>query len=59
MVQTIDPDQDRELFERTGLPRPAGERVARAYVDQGQESYAETSRPERLPALMARTERSD
>ena len=59
VVQTIDPDQDRELFERTGLPRPAGERVARAYVDQGQESYAETSRPERLPALMARTERSD
>ena len=59
VVQTIDPDEDAELFLRTGLPRPAGDRVARAYVDQGHESYAETSRPERLPALMARAERSD
>lgn len=57
IVQTVDPDRDAELFERTGLPRP--EREARAYVDQGQESYAETSRPERLPALMTRTERSN
>jgi len=59
IVQTIDPDRDEELFARTGLPRPGADRIARAYVDQGQESYAETSRPERLPALMARMERSD
>jgi len=57
IVQTVDPELDRELFERTGLPAP--ESVARAYVDRGQESYAETSKPERLAALMARTERSN
>lgn len=59
IVQTIDPAQDVELFSRTGLPAPSAEEVARAYVDQGHESYAETGRPERLPALMARTERSN
>lgn len=59
IVQTIDPVQDRELFDRTRLPVPRPEDVARAYVDRGQESYAETSKPERLPALMARTERSN
>lgn len=59
LVQTIDPERDPALFERAGLPRPDGAREARAYVDQGYESYAETSRPERLPALMARAERSN
>lgn len=59
IVQTLDPERDAELLARTGLPVPSAEEVARAYVDQGQESYAETGRPERLPALMARTERSN
>lgn len=59
LVQTIDPERDPALFERAGLPRPDSAQEARAYVDQGYESYAETSRPERLPALMARAERSN
>lgn len=59
IVQTLDPERDAELLARTGLPVPSADEVARAYVDQGQESYAETGRPERLPALMARTERSN
>jgi len=58
IVQTIDPVAEPALFERCGLPEP-GDAVARAYVDQGRESYAETSKPERLAALMARTERSN
>jgi uncharacterized protein len=59
VVQTLDPIQDAELLARTGLPVPSELEVARAYVDQGRESYAETGKPERLPALMARTERSN
>jgi uncharacterized protein YyaL (SSP411 family) len=59
IVLTLDPEHDRALFERTGLPVPGPEVVARAYLDRGQESYAETSRPERVAALMARTERSN
>jgi uncharacterized protein YyaL (SSP411 family) len=59
IVQTLDPERDAELLSRTGLPVPSPEEVARAYIDQGNESYAETGRPERLPALMARTERSN
>jgi len=53
IVRTIDPVVDAELFARTGLPRPEG--VPRAYVERGRESYAETSDPTSLPALMLRT----
>jgi len=58
IVQTIDPETDALLFERTGLPHPE-EDSARAYIDRGRESYAETSKPERLAALMTRAERSN
>jgi len=58
LVQMIDPELEPELFARCGLPKP-DEAVARAYVHQGRESYAETSKPERLAALMTRTERSN
>ena len=58
IVQTIDPVADPELLARCALPVPEGER-SRAYLHQGQESYAETSKPERLPALLARAERSN
>ena len=58
IVQTIDPETDAELLLRCALPAPTGD-SARAYVHQGHESYAETSKPERLPALMARAERSN
>ena len=57
IVQTVDPLEDADLLATTGLPTPAQGR-ARAYVHQGRTSYAETSRPERLAALMTRTERS-
>ncbi|MCP3918299.1 MAG: thioredoxin domain-containing protein [bacterium] len=59
IVQSIDPETDAELLEHIGLPVPDPEIVARAYVHQGRESYAETSKPERLPALMSRAERSN
>jgi len=55
IVQTIDPVEERELMERFGMPTPPEE--VRAYVHRGRESYAETSDPARLPALMTRTER--
>lgn len=58
IVQTIDPIADPELLERCALPTPE-EGSARAYLHQGHESYAETSKPERLPALLARAERSN
>lgn len=58
IVQTVDPETDAALFERTGLPRPEDD-SARAYIDRGRESYAETSKPERLAALMTRAERSN
>ena len=58
IVQTLDPAADAELLRASGLPVPEGQ-PARAYVQQGHESYAETSRPERLPALLARAERSN
>ena len=58
IVQTVDPETDALLFERTGLPHPE-EGSARAYIDRGRESYAETSKPERLAALMTRAERSN
>jgi len=59
LVQTIDPDLEPELLARTGLPAQRARAVARAYVTQGGRSYAETSDPSRLPALMVRSERSD
>lgn len=58
IVQIIDPGEDAELLERSGLPAPkSSTEPARAYVHRGRESYAETSDPVRLPALMTRTER--
>ena len=57
IVQLLDPERDRELLERFHLPpRPASE-PAHAYVQRGRESYADTSDPLRLPALMTRVER--
>lgn len=57
IVQLVDPERDRELLERIHLPaRPASE-PAHAYVQRGRESYADTSDPLRLPALMTRVER--
>lgn len=53
IVRNVDPDRDPELFERTGLPQPMD--GPRAYVERGRESYADTSDPKRLPALMMRT----
>ena len=60
IVQVIDPARDAELLARCGLASvgPGREREgARAYVHRGRESYAETSDPRRLPALMTRIER--
>jgi uncharacterized protein YyaL (SSP411 family) len=57
VVQTLDPARDPVLLDRFGLPPGEGE--PRAYVQRGRESYAETSDPGRLPALMTRTERGD
>jgi len=57
IVQVIDPSEDAALLERSGLPAPRGLELARAYVARGRESYAETSDPARLPALMTRIER--
>lgn len=58
IVQTIDPRQDPGLYALSRLPLPRGQ-AARAYIHQGRTSYAETSKPERIPALMARVERSN
>jgi hypothetical protein len=58
IVQTIDPRVDSGLFALSGLPEPRQD-AARAYFHQGRSSYAETSKPERIPALMARIERSN
>ncbi len=63
IVQVVDPAIDAELLERCQLPTaPTGSRgarppSARAYVQRSRESYAETSDPARLPALMTRVER--
>ena len=60
IVQVIDPSVDRELLERCALGSVGAGRSedgARAYVHRGRESYAETSDPRRLPALMTRIER--
>lgn len=58
IVQIIDPGEDVDLLERSGLPAPESSiEPPRAYVARGRESYAETSDAARLPALMTRTER--
>ena len=53
IVRVVDPHEDPVLLERSGLPAPASE--ARAYVERGRESYADTDDPSRLPGLMTRT----
>jgi uncharacterized protein YyaL (SSP411 family) len=61
IVQVIDPERDAELLARCGLASVGPGRLregARAYVHRGRESYAETSDPRRLPALMTRIERA-
>ncbi|MAF67552.1 MAG: hypothetical protein CMJ84_18090 [Planctomycetes bacterium] len=55
VVQTIDPIEDAELGEKLGVARPL--EGVRAFIQRGRESYAETSDPVRLPAVMTRTER--
>lgn len=55
VVQGLDPAVDAALLERSGLPAKAS--GARAFLRRGRESYAETSDPARLPALLARVER--
>lgn len=58
IVQVLDPVQDKELFERSGLPGPRSLfEPARAYVQRGRGSLAETAEPNRLPSLMTRVER--
>ena len=56
IVETADPRTHEAFLARIGLPA-AGEGPARAYVHRGRESYAETTDPARLPALMTRIER--
>jgi uncharacterized protein YyaL (SSP411 family) len=55
VVQIVDPLAEQALVQRLGLPYEGG--PSRAYVSRGRESYAETSDPQRLPALMTRIER--
>jgi len=58
IVQVVDPVEDMELLDHFGLPGPRNLfEPARAYVHRGKGSYAETSEPGRLAALMTRTER--
>jgi hypothetical protein len=61
VVQTLHPSMDDALIARLGLAerRDHGESGARAFVQRGRESYAETSDPGKLPALMARIERNE
>jgi uncharacterized protein len=56
VVQVIDPAEQPGLLERFGLPLPT-DGAARAFVNRGRESYAETSDAARLPTLMTRIER--
>lgn len=57
IVQVLDPARDGELLQRSSLPALQPGEKARAYVERGRESYAETADPARLAALMARVER--
>jgi len=60
VVQVVDPVEDMDLLERFGLPGPRTLfEPARAYVHRGRGSYAETSDPARVAALLARTERGE
>ncbi len=61
VVQTIELESDERPLAHLGLAegwRSVGS-SARAFVQRGRESYAETSDPTRLPALMARIERTE
>ncbi len=61
VVQSIDLGSGEEALMHLGLAegwRSIGA-GARAFVQRGKESYAETSDPARLPALMARIERTE
>lgn len=55
IVQVLDPDEDTELLGRAGIVAGTATEIPRAFVHQGRESYAETSDPARLPALMTKT----
>lgn len=55
IVQTLDVERDRLWIERLGLSAEPSQ-PARALVSCGRESYALTSDPARLPALLARVE---
>jgi len=57
IVQVIDPAHDTDLLERSSLPAPRAGEKARAYIERGRESYAETAEASRLAALMTRVER--
>ncbi len=57
IVQVIDPTHDADLLQRSSLPAPRPGERARAYVERGRESYAETAEASRLAALMTRVER--
>jgi uncharacterized protein YyaL (SSP411 family) len=56
IVQVIDPVEQSAALERFGLPK-ATDDAARAFVNRGKASYAETSDPQRLTVLMTRIER--
>ncbi|MEO6710403.1 MAG: hypothetical protein ABI054_11170, partial [Planctomycetota bacterium] len=61
VVQSLELGADDRLIAHLGLAegwRSVGG-GARAFVQRGRESYAETSDPARLPALMARIERTE
>lgn len=59
LIQVVDPDLDHGFLQQLQLPAPLGASPpARAYVQRGRESYAETSDPNRLPGLMLRIERA-
>jgi uncharacterized protein len=57
IVQILDLERDQSLLERFHLPPRHPTEPAHAYVQRGRESYADTSDPVRLPALMTRVER--
>jgi len=60
IVQHLEPTRDAELLARSGLPAPQPQldRGPRAYVQRERESWAETSDPVKLPAVMTRIERA-
>lgn len=56
IVQVIDPHEQPDALARFGLPHPPDD-AARAFVNRGRASFAETSDPKRLAVLMTRIER--